>query len=96
MAAGLDDALKSTGLILSGNLHAVNFSSQAKEYLSYVVTDLGCWHWAALSEKLYVIKGGCGAGRYFWAIICHSIKHQFPIWLLGSSFFIIFISFLNF
>lgn len=25
-----------------------------------------------LSEKLYIIKGGCGAARYFWLNVCFS------------------------
>jgi hypothetical protein len=75
MASGTDEALKSTGLVLAGNKHVYEIFSV--EFLFLGCSDMlltSLILCTALSEKLYVIKGGCGAGRYLLTQICQYLS----------------------
>lgn len=79
IASGTDEALKSTGLVLGGNKQV--YEIFPVEFLLLGCTDLVltewlilCWFGTALSEKLYVIKGVCGAGRYLLTRICQYLS----------------------
>lgn len=65
MAAGADEALRSAGSILSGKKQGPHMNPLVKANLiSGLLVKLDFSSWTAMSEKLYIIKGGCGAGRY--------------------------------
>lgn len=72
MASATDNALKSAGSVLSGNefiertepCHSFHILFHTLSLL-LIFTLLPVFMLIALSEKLYIIKGGCGAARYF-------------------------------
>lgn len=73
MAAGSNTALHRAGSVLKGAVYLINLSDDPFDvFISHVLymhngrwkADFLDWIYTAMSENLYIIPGGIGAGRY--------------------------------
>ena len=91
MAAGSDDALKSAGLVLSGNLHG--FSCQVKGYLSHVETDSWLLTMNSVKREALCYQWGLWGRKVLLSNYLSRHKASSSFYLSRKRLFIIFVSF---